>query len=273
MIIVARRFPRDEKAARARLLQSCERPGFAEDALYSFPRGGATIEGPGVNLAREASRVWGNMRYGTEIVRDDDETVQIRGWAYDVEANNKSSAEDFFKKLVQRKMGKQTVWVKPDERDMRELINRRGAILERNSLLKLLPPDLIEEAKECCKETMRRAAKHRPDESREKLVTAFRELGITAEMIVTQLLHHPLHQITPDEIAQLRRIYKAIQEGAATWAEYAQSPRDREHGSISVDAIKPAAEANRGHGDTKLDTVAKSPAASAADDDQKPLPY
>ncbi len=42
------------------------------------------------------------MRYGTGIVRDDGETVQMRGWAYDVEANNKSSAEDDFKARASR---------------------------------------------------------------------------------------------------------------------------------------------------------------------------
>ncbi len=47
--------------------------------------------------------------------------------------------DDTFRKKIQRKRDGQTVWVTPDERDLRELTNKRGAILERNCLLKLQP--------------------------------------------------------------------------------------------------------------------------------------
>src|SRR5258706_4186843 len=87
-IVLARKFPRDESVSFAKLLRSCERPSFAENAGYAFPRGGTMVTGPAVDLAREASRCWGNMRYGLRIVTADDSWIHIKGLALDLEHNN-----------------------------------------------------------------------------------------------------------------------------------------------------------------------------------------
>src|SRR3990167_6102664 len=55
-VILARKFPRDEERTYSKLLRSCGRVSSAEAASYSFPRGGATVSGPSVNIAREAAR-------------------------------------------------------------------------------------------------------------------------------------------------------------------------------------------------------------------------
>jgi len=223
-IVVARRFPRNEDQCFQKLMRSCQRSTFADDASYSFPRGGATVSGPSVNLAREAARVWGNIRYGLEIVRDDEQSRQIRGWAWDLETNTKVSAEDDFSKLIQRKgkNGQPTTWVRPDERDLRELTNRRGAICLRNSLLQLLPKDLVEDALQKCKETLRVQAQQDPDSARKKIILAFSELNVTPVMLEAKL-GHPLAEASPGEIAELRSIYKSVSDGNSTWAEYVRS--------------------------------------------------
>ena len=78
-MVLARRFPRSEQGAYAALLRSCGRTSFAEEASYSFPRGGSSVEGPSVRFAREAARVWGNIRYGLDILRDDDDCALDQG--------------------------------------------------------------------------------------------------------------------------------------------------------------------------------------------------
>src|SRR5438876_1972027 len=111
-IIIAKRFPRNEDAAFEKLMKAASRSSFAEEAFYRFPRGWVKdeetgkwvrniVEGPSVNIAREGARVWQNVRYGLEIVSDDDESRHIRGWAWDVETKTKVSVEDKFKKLIQ----------------------------------------------------------------------------------------------------------------------------------------------------------------------------
>ncbi len=242
-IIVARNFPRNEDLAFQKLMKACQRTSFAEDAGYSFPRGGQSVEGPSVNLAREAARVWGNIRYGLEVIRDDDDSRQIRGWAWDMETNTKVTAEDDFAKLVFRK---KEGWIKPDERDLRELTNRRGAILVRNCLLQVLPKDLIEDAMAMSQQTLKLGAERDPEGARKKLILAFSELNITPEMLEKKL-GHPLAQCSSAEIATLRTVYKSISDGNSSWAEYVGSA-PKEAGSISVDDLKPSTAENRGHG-------------------------
>lgn len=220
-IAIAKRFPRNEDQAFERLMKSADRTSFADVAAYSFPRGGATVEGPSVNLAREAGRLWGNLRYGLEIVRDDEKSRQIRAFAWDLESNTKVTAEDEFAKLVQRKVRgtNRTEWIEPDERDLRELTNRRGAICLRNCLLQVLPDDLIEDALARCKETLRKGAQTDPDGARKKIILGFSELNVTPAMLEKRL-GHPLAECSPAEIAELRTIYRSIADGNSRWSEY-----------------------------------------------------
>lgn len=222
-IIVARNFPRNEDAAFQKLMKACRRTSFAEDAAYSFPRGGQAVEGPSINLAREAARVWGNVRHGVEVIRDDEKTRQIRAFAWDMETNTKVTAEDDFAKLIYRKKGG---WVEPDERDLRELTNRRGAILKRNCILEVLPKDLIEDAMAMAKQTLKLGAERDPEGARKKIILAFSELNITPEMI-EQKLGHPLAQSSPAEIADLRTIYKSIADANSTWSDHMKQAEAR----------------------------------------------
>lgn len=233
-IIVARNFPRNEDAAFQKLMKACQRSSFAEDAAYSFPRGGQAVEGPSINLAREAARVWGNVRHGVEVIRDDEHSRQIRAFAWDMETNTKVTAEDDFRKLIQRKnksTGK-TEWVAPDERDLRELTNRRGAIIKRNCILEVLPKDLVEDAMNMAKQTLKAGAERDPEGARKKIILAFSELNITPEMIEHKL-GHPLSQCSPKEIADLRTIYKSIADGNSTWSEHVAAKDAHDLGDVA----------------------------------------
>jgi hypothetical protein len=292
-IIVARRFPRDEDQAFMRLMKAAGRPSFADDASYSFKRGKKKneetgkwvdnyVEGPSVNLAREAARVWGNIRYGLEVVRDDEETRQIRGWAWDLESNVKVTAEDDFKKLVQKKQydsdgnSKGTAWVTADERELRELTNRRGAILIRNCILQLMPSDLIEDARVECDKTLESKTKANPEGEKKKVILAFSGLNVTPKMLEDKL-GHKLAECSPAEIAELRKIYKSIADGNSTWAEYVdKTPREPEKGSLKPEDLKPGTSENRGHGQENLGQLAdKKPEPekpkAAAKANSKPL--
>ena len=258
-IAIAKRFPRNEDAAFEKLMKSAKRTSFAEEAAYSFPRGGASVEGPSVNIAREAARLWGNIRYGIDIIRDDDESRLIRGWAFDMESNVKVTAEDDFKKLVYRKSGG---WVKPDERDLRELTNRRGAILVRNCILQILPKDLIEDAMDQCKATLRTGAQQDPEAARKKIILAFSSISVTPEMLESKLGHN-ISQCSPDELAELRGIYKSIVDGNSKWVDYVSpeittNGKAAEKGSISVMDMKPGTAENRGHGNEDLAGLQKT---------------
>ncbi len=216
-IVLARGNPRDEARAYTRIIQSCQRPTFAEGACYSFPRGGARVEGPSIDMARELARCWTNVRYGLRIVTEDAASVHIKGYAYDLEANNYVEAEDKFSKLIQRKnRDGGTSWVQPDERDLRELVNRRGAICVRNAILQLIPPDIIEDAVLKVGETMRKAAAGDLEQDRpaaiRRMVLAFANIQVTTEMLAGKI-GNSVDNITDEQLAELRKIYASMRDG------------------------------------------------------------
>ena len=241
-IIIAKKFPRNEDQTFAKLMKTCDRTSFAEKAVYSYPRGGQTVSGPSVNLAREAARLWGNIEYGLLVIRDDENSRHIRAWAWDKETNTKTFAEDSFEKVIFRK-GKGNI--KPDERDLRELTNRRGAILVRNCLLQLLPRDLIEDAISEVGKTLKNDAKQDPESARKKIILAFSQLNITPEMIEKKL-KHPVSQCSPEELIELRQIWQSISDGNSVLGDYLEdvdggngpTRKETEKGALSMDALK-----------------------------------
>jgi hypothetical protein len=239
-IVIAKKMPRNEDAAYSKLMAACKRPVFADDAMYEFPRGGTQISGASVNLAREAARVWGNIRYGLDILRDDEETRMIGGWAWDLETNVKVTAGDDFKKKIQRKVGgqgvKKTEWIDADERELRELTFRRGAILIRNCILQLMPKDFIEDAMTQVDDTLRNSAGKDPDEQKKKLIMAFADLHVTPAML-EEYLGHPLAQCSPAELANLRKVFASIKDGNSTWKEYVKKPDENDGGTMKPGTV------------------------------------
>lgn len=237
-IVVAKKFPRNEDDARQRLMRSCERPRFADEVTYNYPRGGERIIGLSIYFAREAARLWGNIRYGYYIVRDDDQDRHIRCWAWDIETNTKVELDDTFRKLVQRKDRKtgKTTWMTPDERDLRELTGNRAARVVRNCILALLPEDLKAECEERSQLTLNTVGAQDPDAARKKIVDGFGRLNIPVAEI-ERYLGNKLAVATPKQLADLRQVWKALQEGNATWADYAPAAEPPASGPVSADSL------------------------------------
>lgn len=215
-LIVSKKFPRDENRAYQSLMKSAARTTFAEDATYRFPRGGEEIEGPSVYLAREAARLWGNIRYGCDVISADETNIHLRGWAWDTETNARVSCDDRFAKLIYRKKGG---WVKPDERDLRELQNRHAAFLIRNCILSLIPCDVVDDVVKEAKKTRKQGAASNLDEYRKATLKAFGILGIEAEEL-EGYLGKKLATCDADDYSNLRAIHKSIIDGNSKWSEY-----------------------------------------------------
>ena len=214
-LLMARQFPRDEHTARLGIIKACQRASFAKDAVYSFRRGGAQITGPSVDLAREAARLWGNIDHSMRVISKDLDYIHVSGTAVDLQTNVRSTVEDKFRRLVQRSRG----WVEPDERDERELTNRRAAMCVRNAILQILPADLVEDALEEANKTTlavaRKELKEQPEERIKKMVTLFSDLGVTVEMLEKKL-NHALSLTTAEELVTLQQTYKSIKAGNST---------------------------------------------------------
>ena len=129
--------PRSEANALALLTKTMERKSFCEKAIYVFPRGGENITGPSVNLARELSRLWGNIQFGYKIIQDDMMTRTIEGFAWDLENNTKITEPVTFKKIREKKdKGGILTSNIVSERDVREITG----VLQKYTGLKKISP-------------------------------------------------------------------------------------------------------------------------------------
>lgn len=229
-MLTARNWPRDEDHCRSAALQAFTRPIVAEDAEYAYDRGGNEVRGISVYAAREIARHWRNIQYGMEIVSQDANEVHVRAFAWDLETNQKVTADDRFAKLQQRKDKRsgETRWVVPDERDLREIINKRGAILIRNCILQIVPSDLVEECIRQANTTLRAQmeakkgdakAEAQKAKQRTKLLEAFEKVGVTREQIEARLAHS-YDELTPEEYVDLTKIGKALKDGQVQASEF-----------------------------------------------------
>lgn len=268
MVSRAESRPRDEFMALEKMRTAARRPAFAEAAIYAFPRGGQTISGPSIALLRPLAIYWKNVRFGWRILHDDDESVTLQGFAHDIESNVVRTQEARVKKLVQRKnkaTGK-TEWTKPDERDLRELLGRHGSVLERNCLLGVIPPDIVDDVVQTCAKTQGDIASGQLKASREDTIRAivltFAELGVTKDMLESKI-QHPVATITSDEIVALRGRYKAIKDGMTSVDEHFERPQTaaQAKATVTIDLAQ-----------AKVATPIDPPGGSAFFEEKKPAP-
>jgi hypothetical protein len=224
MIIQAIKRPRNETMIRKSIMEAVKRKGFAVKAYYAFPRGAGTVQGPSVHLAREMSRLWGNIITGFQVVADDEEFRTLRAQAWDLENNVRRFKEVTFKKLILRKAASKTYkkgWNVPDERDLRELTNRHGAILERGCILEVLPPDMVDEAYLGAIASM---SKSKSKKDKGDVIEAFKDFGIEKGAILEKYSITDISELSGDQIAELRGIYQSIKDGNSRPGEYFNLP-------------------------------------------------
>jgi hypothetical protein len=239
MAVIANAKPRDMYAFSIALTKAVQRPTLADKATYRYPRGGSQIEGPSIYLAREAARLFGNIRYGVKDMFVTDEAVHFTAYAYDIESNSVVEYPDSVKKLIQRKnkqTGK-TDWITPDERDLRELVNKRIAIGARNAILAIIPADIIEDATNTARDVRAKKAGADLDAGREqtikKLVKTFDGIGVTVEML-ERFLGHKVNLVDADELTTLREVYNSIHEGHAKREHHFKF----DEGRVNLDDVK-----------------------------------
>jgi hypothetical protein len=218
MMIVAKKYPRDESRCFQMVMKSCQRFTFAEEAAYAYPRGDTQVTGPAVYLARELARIWGNISHGCKIINDTEHHRTIRCFAHDFETNTRVESDAEFSKMIYRR---NKGWIKPDERDLRELTNRHAAIAVRNCILHVLPNDLVTDALDACQMTIESGIKEDPEKHTKTVLKSFLSLKITADDL-KKYLGCEVGKASPAQIASLRLIYSSIRDGNSKWSDYVQ---------------------------------------------------
>lgn len=214
-MLIAKQFPRDRTRALDQIMRDCGRKRLAEEALYSYSRGGSEITGPSIRLAEVLAQNWGNIEFGWNEVARSQGISEVIAFAWDTETNVRRSIKFHVKHLRDTKGGPKPV---RDERDIYEICANQAARRMRACILNIIPGDIVDEAVEVCEATLAAKETTTP-EAIAKMVEVFAALGVSKEKIERRC-QRKAETITAPQMIQLRRIYNSIKDGMSSPDEW-----------------------------------------------------
>ncbi|HJR04389.1 MAG TPA: hypothetical protein VKA83_22295, partial [Methylomirabilota bacterium] len=216
-VLAAKQAPRDPQRAAAEMASTCGMSALAERAFFSFNRGGQTVAGPTVQLARELARCWGNIQYGVAELRRDDEHGQseMQAFAWDMESNARVSAVFIVPHIRDTKQGPKKL---TDMRDIYESNANAGARRVREAIFSVLPLWFVEDAKERCQKTLEHGGGVPLVQRIAQVIEWYQKIGVTRAQLVAHVGRRP-EDWSELDLAPLGVTYRTIKRGEATVAE------------------------------------------------------
>ena len=230
--IMALRQPRDVDDFRIRLLKDCERPGFAEVAMYHRSVGGGKMaESASIRMIEAALQHFRNVHADHVITYEDKRCLKVHVEVTDVERNIGYGAEAIIDKTVERRAlkdgqrplgerlnseGIKVYLVAATESDMRAKVGSEISKLIRGCGERLLPGDVIEEAEQAVRRVRETKVTADPSAERKRLSDAFAGLGIMPSEL-KKYLGHELDAATPTELIELGGVYLLVKDGESDW--------------------------------------------------------
>lgn len=214
-VVMAKRFPRDQKRAYDKIMLACQRPSLAESAIYSYARGGTDISGPSIRLAEAIAQSWGNLQFGIRELEQRNGESTVEAYAWDIESNTRQLK---IFQVAHKRHTKKGDYNLTDPRDIYENVANNGARRLRACILGLIPGDIVDAAVAQCEATLIAKADTSP-ETTKKLVEAFKVLGVTKEQIEKRI-QRTLDAITPAQIVGMRKIYNSLKDGMSSPADW-----------------------------------------------------
>lgn len=212
MMIMAKRFPRDQATAFQSIMEACKRPSLAEQSQYAYPRGKETVEGPSIRLAEVLMQNWGNIDAGVvEVEQRKGESVMM-AYAWDTQTNTRDSKIFTVPHIRHTRNGQYDL---TDPRDIYEMTANQAARRKRACILTVIPGDIVESAMIACDKTMAGANDEPLIDRVRKMVSAFDANLVSPAMIETRL-GHKIDTTSEPELANLRKIFRSIKDNFAS---------------------------------------------------------
>lgn len=230
--VMAKRFPRNENECYSAIIQSCKRPGVAEQAIYAYPKGGTLVTGISIRLAEVMAQRWGNIEFGVRVISQGSGVSMMQAYAIDLETNLHKKSDFHVAHVRDTKQGPKKL---TDERDIYEMGANQGARRMRACILALLPSDVKEDAFDQCKKTLE-TSDIPIQEQVKKMILAFDEYGVKVEHLEKRLGHN-LNSVIPAEMVTLKSIFRSIKEGHAGREKFFDIGLKGETAEAAIDKI------------------------------------
>lgn len=209
-MIVAKRFPRDERAANERILSACMRRSLAESATYAYSRGGAEVTGPSIHLAECIAQNWGNIDFGYIEMENKNGESQVMAYAWDLETNTRQSKVF---SVPHRRETKKGTYPLTDSRDIYELVANQAARRVRSCILAVIPGDVVESAVKQCELTLKSSASGVPLEDRiSDMVAKFAEYDVTPDQL-RNYVGKNVEAFSENDVIRLGKVYRSLKDG------------------------------------------------------------
>ena len=198
MVLMAKRYPRDEQASEARIIRACKRERLAEVLAQN----------------------WGNIDFGwTELAReslpDGTEVSHCEAWAWDIEVNTRRSIRFDVPLIRDTRQGQHIL---TDERDKYELCANYSGRRMRACILNIIPGDITEAALEECTTTLKKSAIPL-EKRRENAIKAFDKIGVKQPML-EKYLGCRQAAWTANDMFRLTKVLNSINDGMTTPGEH-----------------------------------------------------
>lgn len=211
-MVVAKKFPRDEKQSMERILNACTRKTLAESAIYSYPRGGTEVTGPSIRLMECIAQNWGNVDFGYIELEQKQGESTVMAYAWDLETNTRQSKVF----TVQHKRDKKSGWqVLTESRDIYELVANQASRRVRSCVQAIIPGDVIEAAVQQCELTLKGDAMNGGksiDEVITEMILAFAKFNVTEEMLAGYI-GKSIEAFNEKDVLKLRKVYTSLKDG------------------------------------------------------------
>jgi len=208
-VMSAHAIPRDEKVFETEMIALCQKPFFAEKAIYAVNVGSGNIEeGPSVHLAREMAKryrndEWDCIDHGV-TTNDQDKPVgeyEVYFWDYERNSRNRQVLKIAIPDYAQ---GELKTW-----RFVGSFMQRTA----RNVIFDSMPQDLVQRCFEVALVTMDRQAK-KLAENKADFLRQFKDIYNISEMSLCKFVRAKnTSDLSPTDIRRLMALKQSLDQG------------------------------------------------------------
>lgn len=209
-MVVAKKFPRDQAAAYDRIMQACGRKGLAEAAEYTYPRGGTKVNGATIRLAEAVAQAWGNIDYGIIEVSKRHGESEMLAYAWDLETNVRVTKIFTVQHIREKKSGNTAL---EDPRDIYEMTANFGARRVRACILGIIPGDVMDDAVNKCRETLKGSYKEPLEDRFKKMIAIFNEEFLVSQKQIEEYLGYDIKSVNESDFVRMRGVYRSLRDG------------------------------------------------------------
>lgn len=220
-IIMAKKFPRNEIAARNRILTACQRKRLAEQAEYEYKRGTSKVTGTSIRLAEAMAQNWGNLDFGFVELEQRNGESQVMAYCWDLETNTRQTKIFTVPHIRETKSGNYPL---TSSRDIYEMVANQAARRVRACILGIIPGDIQEEAVEQCRKTlMDGEEKPLKDLIQGVVRTAEKDYQVPQESL-EGYIGCKADAFSMNDLIRLKRVFNSIKDGMAKREEIFKLP-------------------------------------------------